>query len=178
MKSATRNYDTLALLGACSLFLSTLEFLIPKPIPFMRLGLANLPILVSLSFLSPGQIISLTVIKIVGQGLVNGTLFSYVFLFSASGSFASSLVMLVSYRLLRKGLSLVGVGVLGSLASNGAQLFISRYLLFGESAWLLAPPFLALGTVTALILGLFAEGFTASSRWVERQVALFKEGSS
>ena len=81
MKSATKTLDSLALLGACSLFLSTLEFLIPKPIPFMRLGLANLPLLISLSFLTPGQIMLLTLIKVLGQGLVNGTLFLMFFSF-------------------------------------------------------------------------------------------------
>lgn len=169
MKPVTERYDTIALLGACALFLSTVEFLIPKPIPFMRLGLANLPILVSLSFLSPGEILLLTAIKILGQGLVNGTLFSYVFLFSAAGSLASSLVMLGASRLFGKGISLVGVSVLGALASNCVQLLISRALLFGEGAWLLAPPFLAIGTASSIALGLFALRFSENSRWIAMQ---------
>ncbi len=169
MKRATERYDTIALLGACALFLSTLEFLIPKPIPFMRLGLANLPILVSLSFLSPGEILLLTFVKILGQGLINGTLFSYVFLFSAAGSAASALVMMGTYRLFGGRMTLTGVSVLGALASNCVQLLISRYLIFGEGAWLLAPPFLIIGTASSIILGLFAERFAETSRWIAGQ---------
>ncbi|MDR1230490.1 MAG: heptaprenyl diphosphate synthase, partial [Spirochaetaceae bacterium] len=32
---------TAALLGAFCLFLSSIEYMIPKPLPFMRLGIAN-----------------------------------------------------------------------------------------------------------------------------------------
>ena len=37
-----RTLALLPILGACSMFLSTVEYLFPKPLPFMRLGLANL----------------------------------------------------------------------------------------------------------------------------------------
>ena len=42
----------------------------------------------------------------------------------------------------------------------------ARLLIFGESAWLIAPAFLITGTVSALLLGLFAERFVARSRWL------------
>ena len=38
----------IAIFGACSLFLATIEFLFPKPLPYMRLGLANIPLLIAL----------------------------------------------------------------------------------------------------------------------------------
>lgn len=158
--------DLVALLGGLCLFLSTIEYLIPKPIPFLRVGIANLPILIAIDLLPPGALFLVVVLKVVGQGLVSGTLVSYVFLFSAVGSFASALAMLGARRLFGKRLSLVGVGVLGALFSNTAQISLARLLIFGEGAWLIAPPFLALGTVTAALLGLFAERFQASSRWL------------
>jgi len=36
--------DVTALLAAFCFFLSTIEYMLPKPMPFMRLGIANLPI--------------------------------------------------------------------------------------------------------------------------------------
>jgi heptaprenyl diphosphate synthase len=155
-----------AFLGAICLFLSTVEYLIPKPIPFLRVGIANLPILMSLDLLPAPLLLLLVVLKVLGQGLIGGTLFSYVFLFSAAGSFASALAMLAVRRLLGSRISLVGVGVLGALFSNTAQILLARLLIFGEGAWLIAPPFLALGTVTAALLGVFAERFVARSRWL------------
>ena len=164
-----KKMDTVALLGAFCLFLSTVEFMIPKPVPFMRLGLANLPILVGLSILTPGQILALVAVKILGQGLVNGTLFSYIFLFSAFGSLASGLVMLAVWTWGKRFFSLVGISVLGALASNMTQLVFSRYTIFGENAWIIGPPFLAVGTVTAVLLGLFAGKFAGMSRWMAVQ---------
>ena len=39
---------TIALLGAFCLFLSTIEYMIPKPMPFMRIGIVNLPLMLAL----------------------------------------------------------------------------------------------------------------------------------
>jgi len=150
------------------MFLSAIEYMIPKPIPFLRVGIANLPILVGLDLLPAPLLLLVVVLKVLGQGLVGGTLLSYVFLFSAAGSFSSALAMLAARRLLGPRISLVGVGVTGALFGNAAQILLARVLIFGEGAWLIAPPFLAVGTVTAVLLGLFAERFSARSAWLAR----------
>lgn len=150
------------------MFLSAIEYMIPKPIPFLRVGIANLPILVGLDLLPVPLLLLVVVLKVLGQGLVGGTLFSYVFLFSAAGSFSSALVMLAARRLLGPRVSLVGLGVIGALFGNSAQILLARLLIFGEGAWLIAPPFLAVGTVTAILLGIFAERFSARSAWLAR----------
>ena len=165
MISASKRTRIIALLGAFCLFCSTVEFMIPKPMPFLRLGLANLPILVGLSLLGLPEILLLVGIKVLGQGLVNGTLFSYIFLFSTCGSFASALLMTAAHRL-GGHFSLVGISILGALASNGVQLGLSRFLVFGENVRFIAPPFLAVGTVSAILLGGFAEKFVDNSRWL------------
>jgi Predicted membrane protein len=84
---------TIALLGACCLFLSAVEYLIPKPLPFMRLGLANLPLMIALDIFPFGSYMILVCLKIFGQAIITGTLFSYVFLFSVTGTLFSALVM-------------------------------------------------------------------------------------
>jgi len=162
----TERRDLVAFLGALCLFLSAIEYMIPKPIPFLRVGIANLPVLISLDLLPFPSFLLVILLKVLGQGLIGGTLISYVFLFSAVGSFASGLTMLGVRRLFRNGMSLAGVGVLGALVGNMAQILLARVLIFGEGAWLIAPPFLAAGTVTATILGLFAGRFSARSRWL------------
>ena len=167
MPQVIRDKNRLALLGAFCLFLSVVEFMIPKPLPFLRLGLANLPILICLSILNPKEVLVLVLLKILGQGLINGTLFSYIFLFSAAGSLASGIVMLVLWRWGRKFFSYIGISIFGALASNMTQLVFSRLTVFGENAWIIGPPFLAVGTVTAILLGLFAQKFTAMSSWLK-----------
>lgn len=154
----------IAFLGGLALFLSLAEYLIPKPVPFLRLGLANIPLLLGLILLTPRELLILAFLKILGQGLLNGTLLSYVFLFSASGTMASVLTMLAAHYGLRK-LSLAGTGLLGALASNGVQLALAYFLIFGPSARLLAPLFLTTTLVTGFGLGLFTEYFRRRSRW-------------
>ena len=155
-----------ALLGALCMFLSAIEYMIPKPIPFLRVGIANVPVLISLDILPVPLVLLLVVLKVLGQGIIGGTLFSYVFVFSAAGSFASAFAMLLVRQASGGRITLVGVGVIGALCGNIAQILLARLLIFGESAWLIGPPFLLLGTATAVLLGIFAERFVKRSRWL------------
>ena len=153
-------------LGGLCLFLSTIEYLFPRPVPFMRLGLANLPILFSLRLLPFPYIMLLVLLKIIGQGLISGTLVSYVFLFSAAGSFTSAIIMFMVFKIPSNFISLIGVSVLGALAGNVIQLILSVKFIFGESAWVIAPLFLAIGTVSSFLIGLFAKKFMEKSNWI------------
>ena len=161
-----RRTRALALLTATALFLASIEYVIPKPVPFLKLGLANLPVLVALTVMRPREILTLVALKVAGQGIVQGTLFSYIVLFSAVGSLASAVVMIALHRGAGRYVSLVGVSVMGALASNLAQIVAARLIIFGASAWLIAPAFLITGTVSALLLGLFAERFVRRSKWL------------
>ena len=158
--------EIISFLGALCLFLSAVEYLIPKPLPFFRLGLANLPLLIGLGFLSPGDLALVLLLKVLGQGLVNGTLASYVFLFSLAGSAASVLTMYAAHRLAGRHLSLVGVSVLGALASSVVQLALSITFVFGETARLIAPLSLGSGLATGIVIGLFARRFERESLWL------------
>ena len=164
-----KTISRIALLGACALFLSTIEFLIPKPLPFMRIGLANLPLMIGLGIMSPAQYLLLVLLKIVGQGLVNGTLFSYIFLFSAGGSLTSACIMFFLFRIGRRNISYIGISAAGAFTSNITQLVMARYLVFGSGIWLVAPPFLFMGLISSIILGGFANAFTHRSVWYARE---------
>ncbi|MDR0486770.1 MAG: Gx transporter family protein, partial [Treponema sp.] len=87
-----------ALLGGLCLFLSAIEYLIPKPLPFMRIGLANLPLLLALDIFSAKYFFLLAALKILGQGIIGGTFFSYVFLFSLAGTFSSAVLMYIARK--------------------------------------------------------------------------------
>ena len=165
--SATDN-DLVALLGACSIFLALIEHMIPKPLPFLRIGLANLPILIALGTLNPRRLSLVVLLKILGQGLINGTLFSYVFLFSAAGSVASAVVMFAVSRLPDRVVSLVGVSISGGLASTMAQLALAFLLVFGKGTLYIAPVFLTISLITSVVLGLIASSFCLRSRWYGR----------
>jgi heptaprenyl diphosphate synthase len=159
--------ETAAFFGALCLFFATIEYLFPRPVPFLRLGLANLPILLALDLLPVRSVALITAVKVFGQGLLNGTFASYVFLFSLAGSAASTAVMLLARRWGGRQISLVGVSLLGSLASNGVQVALSILLIFGRNATVIAPLFLGLGALSGLAMGLFAAVFAERSRWYQ-----------
>lgn len=159
----------ISLLGAFCLFLSMLEYMIPKPLPFLRLGLANLPLMLALDMFNPLSFLLLVLIKIFGQALISGTLFSYIFLFSLAGSSVSAFAMYLVRRVLgKKRISYIGIGCIGALLSNLVQLGLARFLLFGSAALYLAPPFLAMGVFSGILFGVFCEKFTEQSLWYKR----------
>jgi heptaprenyl diphosphate synthase len=161
----------LSLLGGLCFFLSALEYLIPKPLPFIRLGLANLPLLFAVDILTFPSYMLLVAVKIAGQALVSGTLFSYVFLFSLGGTGISALIMYALRRAGKDRISLAGISCAGALASNGAQLALAYYFIFGNSIRYMAAPVLALGTVTGTLLGIVAGYFRKRSLWYAKAVS-------
>ncbi len=155
-----------AFLGAFCLVLSLLEYMIPKPLPFMRLGIANLPILIGAAFLDLPALLALVLVKAIGMSLVSGTLFSYIALFSLAGSAAAALSMWIVLRAPRGLVSSIGASIIGAIASNVTQLALARLIVFREAAILVAPPFLAAGLIAGLALGVFAELFREKSAWL------------
>ena len=164
-RKATDQLDGIAFFAAFCLFLGAVEFMIPKPIPFLRIGLANVPILLALPILPLPQLLLLILIKVLGQALIQGTLISYAFLLSLAGSFASGLVMAGVQKAFGRHISLVGTSIFGALASNLCQLLLAVYLVFGEPGWMIAPLLFGIGLASSTLLGFFAEAFRRKSRW-------------
>jgi len=163
-KDTSRN--NIAMLGALCLFLCAVEYMIPKPLPFLRIGLANLPLMLALDIFSFRKYFILICIKIIGQALITGTLFSYVFLFSLSGTFLSACAMFLLRRLFGYDrLTFVGIGAAGAFISNAAQLSLAWFFIFKENVRYIAPLFLIIGIATGVILGAFCEYFTRRSKW-------------
>lgn len=161
----TKNRNTLAILGALSLFLSLIEYLIPKPIPFIKLGMANISILLSLILLTPKETLVLIFIKSVGGSLVTGTIFSWVFLYSISGSFVSGIIMLIIYNLLKEKVSMVGISIAGALGSNLTQIALAT-LFLGNGAKYIGIPILISGFISGILTGLFSNRFINESKWI------------
>ena len=169
--------------AALCLFLSAVEYAIPKPLPFLRLGLANLPILLACKisfgenkYFKKTEYLLLICLKILGQAFISGTLFSYIFLFSAAGSFASGIIMIAVYNFIccfkrnnkKELISNIGISLAGSLANNLAQILCARFVIFGENTKYIAPVLLTSGLVTGLVLGIFANFFEEKSLWFRR----------
>lgn len=171
----SQNIRLLTFFASLCLYLSAIEYAIPKPLPFLRLGLANLPILLGLEVFPVATVLLLTFLKILLQAFISGTFFSYVFVFSLAGTLASSLVMIFVYKICTLParmygktfgiVSFAGISVAGAFANNLAQIACARYLLFGENTKYIAPLLLVFGLVTGILLGLFCNAFASNSQW-------------
>ena len=146
----SQNKKRIAYLSALTLLFSYAELFIPRVLPFFRLGLGNIAVLLSFS-LDPASFILLTVIKAVASCLMSGTLFSPFFLISFVQSVISGLFMYGIVKLFRGRLiSIYGVSLLGSACSAVIQILLSS-LYLGEGTNALLGPMLLSGIVTAFL---------------------------
>lgn len=153
--------------GLC-FFLSLVDVLIPKPIPFFRFGLANIAVMLSLDVLSTGAFFLLLLLKVLGQAMLSGTMFSYIILFSFLGTFTSGSIMYFLNFVRKKNiLSFLGMSMFGAFASNITQFFLARFAIFGEGAYLILPPLFLISMFSSFVIGAFANSFYSSSIWYE-----------
>ena len=157
--------DALLQLGALSLFLATVELLIPKPMPFLKLGIANLPLLLFVREFTYRDVLLLVFLKVFLQSLIAGTTLSYILVFSACASLASGTVMWLLGKVSSRHVSLLGISILGAASSNGVQLLLALTYFFPGTGSLLIPWSLSFGLGSGALLGLFALRFQSGSVW-------------
>lgn len=162
--------------GALCFFLAALEAVIPKPLPFLRLGLSNIPLIAAAGFFPPKAYFLLALVKILAQGITGGTFFSWLFLFSLAGTFASASLMFLMKQMLKSRISAVGISTAGAFASTCIQILIARLWIFGEAASAIAPLLLAAGTAAGFAMGVFAELFIRNSQWLKETIAKAESG--
>ena len=148
----------LALFSALAIALHALEFLLPSPVPWFRLGFANIFALLAL-FLYDGRAAwSVNMVRIVVASLFLGTFFSPRFFLSLSGGILATLAMTTSRKLGGEKIGPVGVSVLGACGHSVGQLLCAWWLIVRhDGVWFLLPPLLLIALVTGIINGFVAD---------------------
>ena len=155
MRLTARDAARLALLAAVAATLSVAEGLIPRPVPWLRLGLGNGVTLLALVRLGFGSAAIVTGMRVLLSGLVLGTLGGPGFALSAAGGGLALVVMALALRTLLPPLSLLGVSALGSVAHVAAQLAVLASLLdAGRGVLLLVPVLIGTAVPLGLLTGL------------------------
>lgn len=153
-----------ALFVAMCLFCSMVEMVIPKP-SFFKIGISNIPVMLALySAFSPSQYITLVFMRLLLQAMLNGTLFSYSFILSATASVVSATVMYFAYKI--KNISFISLSELGAFFSNIAQIWVAHFFL-GNGIYALTPMILGLGIITSFICGIIASAFCRNSEFFQ-----------
>ncbi len=148
--------DKVISLTSLALLLSLAETFIPRPLPFFRLGLANIPLLIALGHLSFSDYLALTLLKALSSSYISGTLISPFFMVSLSQSMASGMVMLALYTLLKRHISLYGLSLAGAAVSSSVQIFIAS-LILGKGVLSLFPIMLILSFFSSLVTAYLAK---------------------
>ena len=142
--------NLISYLAALCLTISSIESSLPHALPFLRLGLANIPLLWALDRLGKRDYLLLCLIKWLLSSVISGLIASPFALVALSGSAASALAALAVYSCASRWLSLYSVSAVSSFASGAAQLAASSLFLTGQVMRLL-PLVLAFNTVSGLI---------------------------
>ncbi|MCD4796102.1 MAG: Gx transporter family protein [Candidatus Cloacimonetes bacterium] len=147
----------LAFFTAFAVTIYIVESFIPKPFPFMRIGLANILILIIL--LSDGFKSALIVSfsKTIIGGFFTGTFLGPTTLLSLSGGIFSLIIMFIFIRS-KVQFSIIGISILGATAHNFAQISIVRLILIKQNTiFYLTPLLVLMGIVTGIITGFIAK---------------------
>ena len=141
----------LGVLTAGAIVIAILESFIPSiGIPGVKLGLANIVILIILYELGIVEAIIVNLLRVLVVGLVRGTFLGMGFFMSLTGAIFSLGIMILFYLLIKK-FSVIGVSVVGSIFHVGGQILIAMIYL-GTAYIVLYLPVLA---ISAIITGVF-----------------------
>ncbi len=135
---------------------SYLESLLPLPLPFpgMKLGLANLVILILLYKKNTGYALGLSMLRNLLNAFTFGSLFSL--LYSTAGSLLSLSAMALTLQLSKKRLSILSVSALGGIFHNLGQLLSAAFFVGFRSILWYAPVLYFSGLFTGILIGWLA----------------------
>lgn len=154
----TRKLVLLSLLVALAIVLRGLEGLIPNPLPWMRIGLANMMTLLAIMLFGVKAGLLLTVLRVCIASALFGTFLSPTFILSLCAGLGSTGIMGVAYRY-AKFFSPIGISVLGGFTHNLIQLYVAYLLIIKHAEiFYLFPVLSVFGMLTGFFNGWIVVG--------------------
>ncbi len=159
-KKSAKKVALYGTLVALAFILSFLESFLPLSIgvPGVKLGLANLVIVVSLLFLQPGEALTVSLVRMLLVSFTFGS--PAALLYSLCGGLGSFFVM---WGCMRSGkFSLIGVSMAGGVSHNIGQIIAAMFVTRTIQILWYMPVLLVFGLLTGGLLGLAAIGIQKS----------------
>ena len=147
----------LSVLTAAAIVIAIIESFIPSIwIPGVKLGLANIVILVILYEIGIIEAILVNLLRVFLVGLLRGTFLSMGFYMSLTGAVLSLAVMIIFYLIIKK-FSIVAVSVMGSIFHIFGQILIA-ILFLGTASVLYYLPIISISAIiTGILVGIGAK---------------------
>jgi len=159
----TRDIARMGLLAAAAVVLFVFESLAPRPLPWMKLGLGNLPVVLGLSLYGPSAALVISLLKLFLGGLLSGAWAGPSFFIGGVAGLCSWLVMAIAWKWGRSYFSEVGLSVWGALTHQVSQLAVA-YIYIGQIAlFSLLPLALLSALLSGILIGLLA--YWVRARW-------------
>ena len=147
----------LGVLTAGAIVIAILESFIPSVgIPGVKMGLANIVILIILYELGIWEAAVVNLLRVLVVSLVRGTFLSMGFLMSLTGATLSLGVMILFYLLVKK-FSIIGVSVIGSLFHVTGQILIAMFFLGSAYIFLYLPVIAISAIITGVFVGIVSK---------------------
>ena len=137
---------------ALALIFSYVETLIPINfgIPGVKLGLANLIIVIALYKMRLREVYLLSIVRVLLSGFIFGNYFSIIY--SLAGGLLSLTVMAVFKR--KDGFSIMGISIAGGVFHNVGQLIVAMLVVETFSVAYYVPVLLIAGMITGMLIGI------------------------
>jgi len=148
VKMVNKDIFFLALMTAISSSLYLVEVFLPRPLPFMKLGLSNIVVLLLVFTGFTRQAIIVSVAKSVLGAFLTGVLFSPTFFLSFCGSFGAVMMMILVVRFI-KSITVFGTSIIGSWVHLVVQLLLVRFFIVKSASIYSLYPLIALSSVLA-----------------------------
>jgi heptaprenyl diphosphate synthase len=148
----------MALFVALAVALHTLEYLLPSPAPWFRLGFANILTITALFLYGARAAWTVTLARIGIGSLLLGNLFSPGFLLSLSGGILATALMTAARKIFGRMIGPVGVSALGALGHVVGQMLVAWLVLVRhDGLWRMFPFFLLFAVGAGVANGVAAD---------------------
>ena len=145
----------MSMLVALAIIFSYIEFLIPinLGVPGIKLGLANLVIVIALYTMNTMDVCLISILRILILGFMFGSGMSIIY--SIAGAVLSLIVMCIIKRI--KGFSIVGVSIAGGVCHNIGQIVVAMLVVETIGILYYMPALLVAGVITGAIIGIISK---------------------
>ena len=161
----SRRQVFLALFVAVAVTMHVLESLLPTPVPWLRLGLANIMTVTALYLYDGRAAWTLSLARVGIGALLLGRLFSPGFWLALAGTIVATSAMIIMHRIAGRRLSPVGISAIGAAGHALGQILAARLLVIQHVAiWQIFPLFLLFTVFAGILTGWFAAGLLEQLR--------------
>lgn len=151
-----RAVPTVVMLALIAVGLGVIDGILPRPLPFLKTGLANVVTVMVAFRMGTARALSVNLLRVIAVALFLGSIATPSFLMSLAGGLSSAFFMGLLSRTARHFLSVTGISIAGSMASLSAQLAVAVLIIRGIPVASIVVPLAAWGVLSGTVTGLLA----------------------